>query len=116
MCLGLGPWLVSGQAVDAWRGENTTGGLFVDGTFGAGGHSAHLLNTDPQAHVLGIDRDEEVGTTASRCAGAGAGVGAGAGAGAGVGAVRGSDEVGGLCGDSCLDTLQHGGAASLVTD
>jgi len=34
--------------------------LFVDGTVGTGGHAAELLAKDPQATVIGLDRDEEV--------------------------------------------------------
>jgi 16S rRNA (cytosine1402-N4)-methyltransferase len=35
------------------------GGLFVDCTVGLGGHSEAILQTTPDALVLGIDRDEE---------------------------------------------------------
>ena len=35
------------------------GGLFVDCTVGLGGHSEAILQASPDAHVLGIDRDEE---------------------------------------------------------
>jgi 16S rRNA (cytosine1402-N4)-methyltransferase len=35
------------------------GGLFVDCTVGLGGHSEAILQTSPDAQVLGIDRDEE---------------------------------------------------------
>jgi 16S rRNA (cytosine1402-N4)-methyltransferase len=35
------------------------GGLFVDCTVGLGGHSEAILQTSPEAQVLGIDRDEE---------------------------------------------------------
>jgi 16S rRNA (cytosine1402-N4)-methyltransferase len=35
------------------------GGLFVDCTVGLGGHSEAILQTSSDAHVLGIDRDEE---------------------------------------------------------
>src|SRR6185436_5345245 len=34
------------------------GGLFVDCTVGLGGHSEAILQTSPDAQVLGIDRDE----------------------------------------------------------
>lgn len=40
------------------------GGLYVDGTLGAGGHSLALLNQEPQARVLGIDRDPDAITLA----------------------------------------------------
>ena len=36
------------------------GGLFVDATLGAGGHSAAILAASPEARVLGIDRDGEI--------------------------------------------------------
>lgn len=35
------------------------GGLFVDCTLGLGGHSEVILQSSPDTHVLGIDRDEE---------------------------------------------------------
>jgi 16S rRNA (cytosine1402-N4)-methyltransferase len=35
------------------------GGMFVDCTVGLGGHSEAILQTSPDAQVLGIDRDEE---------------------------------------------------------
>ena len=35
------------------------GGLFVDATLGLGGHSEALLEANPQARVIGIDRDRE---------------------------------------------------------
>ncbi|HEV2828605.1 MAG TPA: 16S rRNA (cytosine(1402)-N(4))-methyltransferase RsmH, partial [Pyrinomonadaceae bacterium] len=35
------------------------GGLFVDCTVGLGGHSEAILQASSDAHVLGIDRDEE---------------------------------------------------------
>lgn len=31
--------------------------VIVDGTLGAGGHTEYFLNTFPQAHVIGVDRD-----------------------------------------------------------
>lgn len=34
-----------------------TDGLFIDGTLGAGGHSAAILTTAPQARLLGFDLD-----------------------------------------------------------
>lgn len=34
-------------------------GVVVDGTLGAGGHTEHLLATDPTARVIGVDRDTE---------------------------------------------------------
>lgn len=34
---------------------------YVDGTTGFGGHSRELLLRNPQAHLLCIDRDPEVG-------------------------------------------------------
>ena len=40
------------------------GGLFVDCTVGLGGHSEAILQTSPDAQVLGIDRDEEALTAA----------------------------------------------------
>src|SRR5438128_6219959 len=35
------------------------GGLFVDCTVGLGGHSEAILQSSPDAQVLGIDRDDE---------------------------------------------------------
>lgn len=35
------------------------GGLFVDATLGLGGHSEAILNSSPDARVLGIDQDNE---------------------------------------------------------
>src|SRR4051812_37785804 len=32
-------------------------GLFIDGTVGAGGHAAAILNTAPRSRLLGFDRD-----------------------------------------------------------
>lgn len=34
-------------------------GIAVDGTLGAGGHTEHLLATDPNARVIGVDRDAQ---------------------------------------------------------
>jgi 16S rRNA (cytosine1402-N4)-methyltransferase len=36
------------------------GALFVDGTVGAGGHAAAILEMIPDARVIGIDRDPEI--------------------------------------------------------
>jgi 16S rRNA (cytosine1402-N4)-methyltransferase len=45
------------------------GGLFVDCTVGLGGHSEAILQASSDAHVLGIDRDEEaLGLAAKRLA------------------------------------------------
>ncbi|OGR79256.1 MAG: 16S rRNA (cytosine(1402)-N(4))-methyltransferase [Elusimicrobia bacterium RIFCSPLOWO2_02_FULL_39_32] len=35
------------------------GGFYIDGTVGLGGHSEALLKKDPEAQVLGIDRDPQ---------------------------------------------------------
>jgi 16S rRNA (cytosine1402-N4)-methyltransferase len=43
------------QAVD-WLGVKS-GGLYIDGTFGAGGYSRAILKT-PGARVIGVDRDQ----------------------------------------------------------
>jgi 16S rRNA (cytosine1402-N4)-methyltransferase len=40
--------------------EPQRGGLFVDGTLGAGGHSRAILEASEDVTVLGIDRDPEV--------------------------------------------------------
>ncbi len=52
------------EAVDA-LGVND-GGLWVDATFGRGGHAAEILRRlDPQATLLAIDRDPEAAVVAS---------------------------------------------------
>jgi 16S rRNA (cytosine1402-N4)-methyltransferase len=33
------------------------GGLYVDATLGAGGHTVALLEAEPKAHIVGLDRD-----------------------------------------------------------
>ncbi len=43
------------QAVN-WLGVKS-GGLYIDGTFGAGGYTRAILET-PGARVIGIDRDQ----------------------------------------------------------
>jgi 16S rRNA (cytosine1402-N4)-methyltransferase len=43
------------QAID-WLGVKS-GGLYIDGTFGAGGYTRAILTT-PRARVIGIDRDQ----------------------------------------------------------
>lgn len=45
-----------------WHGVE--GGFFIDATAGAGGHAAVLLERDPQARYLGLDRDPEAVKTA----------------------------------------------------
>ncbi len=35
------------------------GGLFIDATLGLGGHSEAILNSSPEARVIGIDQDKE---------------------------------------------------------
>ncbi len=47
----------SGSALDGW---------IVDGTLGAGGHSARLLEAFPSVRVLGVDQDPEILAFASR--------------------------------------------------
>jgi 16S rRNA (cytosine1402-N4)-methyltransferase len=42
------------EALDARRG-----GIFVDGTFGAGGYTRAILSADPRNHVIAIDRDPD---------------------------------------------------------
>ncbi|WP_168197760.1 16S rRNA (cytosine(1402)-N(4))-methyltransferase RsmH [Pseudolabrys sp. FHR47] len=34
------------------------GGVYIDGTFGAGGYTRMILDAAPDAHVIGIDRDQ----------------------------------------------------------
>jgi len=47
-------------------------GWFIDGTVGAGGHAQAILETAPQAHLLGIDRDpRSLAIAAERLAGYG---------------------------------------------
>ncbi|AGX86998.1 16S rRNA (cytosine(1402)-N(4))-methyltransferase RsmH [Candidatus Symbiobacter mobilis] len=48
------------ESVDAWLGEagQKVGALFVDGTFGCGGHTRELLRrVGPDARVLAFDKD-----------------------------------------------------------
>ena len=42
------------EALDAARG-----GVFLDGTFGAGGHAEAILKAHPEARVIAIDRDPD---------------------------------------------------------
>ncbi len=42
------------------------GRYFVDGTVGGGGHALHLLQSSPEARLLGLDRDEEALEQASQ--------------------------------------------------
>src|SRR5258708_3241953 len=35
----------------------TRAGLYIDGTVGAGGHAAGILDAAPESHLLGFDRD-----------------------------------------------------------
>lgn len=41
--------------------------LVIDGTLGLGGHSELILQTYPQVHLIGIDRDKQALASASRC-------------------------------------------------
>lgn len=43
------------EALDLKDGE-----VFVDGTFGAGGHSARILEQNPKVKIIGIDQDPSV--------------------------------------------------------
>lgn len=45
------------EASQLWRSQK--GGLYIDATLGAGGHSQALLQMDPDAKCLGIDRDRQ---------------------------------------------------------
>ena len=47
---------VLGRQAVGWLNVKS-GGLYIDGTFGAGGYSRLILDT-PGAHVVGIDRDQ----------------------------------------------------------
>jgi 16S rRNA (cytosine1402-N4)-methyltransferase len=49
------------ELLDAGRG-----GLFVDGTLGLGGHSEAILEASADARVIGIDRDREALTSATK--------------------------------------------------
>lgn len=42
-----------------------SGGVYADGTLGAGGHTAALLNAVPDAHVIAFDRDPDAIAIAS---------------------------------------------------
>jgi 16S rRNA (cytosine1402-N4)-methyltransferase len=46
-----------GEVLGALRPER--GGLFLDGTLGGGGHSEALLESAPEARVVGVDRDPD---------------------------------------------------------
>jgi 16S rRNA (cytosine1402-N4)-methyltransferase len=39
--------------------EAASGGLFIDGTLGLGGHSEAILNASPDTRVIGIDLDQQ---------------------------------------------------------
>lgn len=43
-----------------------SGGIYVDGTLGGGGHSAGILSRCPDCRLIGIDRDSEAIEAASR--------------------------------------------------
>lgn len=43
-----------------------SGGLFIDGTFGAGGYTRAMLNANPGVHVIGFDRDPNTLGTADQ--------------------------------------------------
>ena len=46
-----------------------TGGIFVDATLGLGGHAEAILETAPDAHLVGIDQDlQAIGLAAERLA------------------------------------------------
>lgn len=45
------------EALKAWYAPSISGGYYVDGTVGAGGHSALLLEKFPDAKLLCIDKD-----------------------------------------------------------
>jgi 16S rRNA (cytosine1402-N4)-methyltransferase len=50
------------ETVAAWRGKHDgseTALYYVDCTLGGGGHTLHLLQAEPRAHVLGLDLDAE---------------------------------------------------------
>ena len=44
------------EAVDSLNIQNN--GVYVDGTFGAGGYTRKILDSNPTAHVIAIDQDE----------------------------------------------------------
>jgi len=50
------------QTVAAWAGQPTQARakFFVDGTVGGGGHSERLLQVEPNAVLLCLDRDTDV--------------------------------------------------------
>ena len=55
------------EAVDAL--VTTSGGFYVDGTFGRGGHSVELLQRlDEDGRLLAVDKDPEAATAAVRFA------------------------------------------------
>ena len=51
------------------------GSVCVDGTLGMGGHAEGILEHCPEAHVVGIDRDQEALALAIEAADARGGVG-----------------------------------------
>jgi len=44
------------ESIKLWKGKALPG-IYIDGTFGEGGHSKYLLETAKETKVLGIDRD-----------------------------------------------------------
>ncbi|GAB4546470.1 MAG: 16S rRNA (cytosine(1402)-N(4))-methyltransferase RsmH [Anaerolineae bacterium] len=45
------------EVLESLRVANLPNGVFIDGTLGAGGHTAAILAAAPDTHVLGFDRD-----------------------------------------------------------
>ena len=43
---------------------NEKGGVYIDGTFGAGGYTRAILNANPDNQVIGFDRDPYAVATA----------------------------------------------------
>src|SRR4051794_33678822 len=43
--------------LDGLNAANHPGGLFIDGTVGAGGHASAILEAAPEATLIGFDRD-----------------------------------------------------------
>lgn len=56
--------VLADEVIDLLRPEGR--GVWIDGTLGGGGHAAGLLRANPEARLIGIDRDPEALAAAGR--------------------------------------------------